>query len=209
VKWLWIVTIANAAATGFLVLFIYAVLLALGAFAAYVTTWPLFVFLPISLTLSLVGLSLARKTRTASARWIGYFLNGCMFAIPALVILYLGTQFLTATRIRGKLELAGGPGGRCRRLGRKLEFAGGGKSELRRAVCRITSGTWASKPMDGQCHRKDTASATPPGFFGRGWRASLETQYPSWPATGYARRCVNSSAGVRVKWCGKSAPLRR
>lgn len=97
-KWLWIVTIANAAATGFLVLFIYAVLLALGAFAAYVTTWPLFVFLPISLTLSLVGLSLARKTRTASARWIGYFLNGCMFAIPALVILYLGTQFLTATR---------------------------------------------------------------------------------------------------------------
>jgi len=34
---------------------------------------------------------------------------------------------------------------------------GRGKSELRRAVCRITSGTWASKPMDGQCHRKDTA----------------------------------------------------
>ena len=85
--------------------------------------------------------------------------------------------------IRGKLELG-------RRTGRSLPVAlrkhmssGGGKSELRRAVCRITSGTWASKPMDGQCHRKDTASATPPGFFGRGWRASLETQDPSWPAT--------------------------
>ena len=39
---------------------------------------------------------------------------------------------------------------------------GGGKSELRRAVCRITSGMWASRPADGQCHRKDTASANPP-----------------------------------------------
>ena len=53
-----------------------------------------------------------------------------------------------------------------RRTGRSLpEQAsacfGGGKSELRRAVCRITSGTRASRSVDGQCHRKDTASATP------------------------------------------------
>jgi len=81
--------------------------------------------------------------------------------------------------IRGKLELG-------RRTGRSLPVAlrkhmssGGGKSELRRAVCRITSGTWASKPMDGQCHRKDTASATPlprpflgPGR-GRPWSSLL------------------------------------
>jgi len=33
----------------------------------------------------------------------------------------------------------------------------GGKSELRRAVCRITSGIPASKLEDGQCHRKHTA----------------------------------------------------
>jgi hypothetical protein len=113
-----------------------------------------------------------------------------------------------ALRIEGKLDLlAGGPGGRCRKL-RASEAAGGGKSELRRAVCRITSGTWASRPMDGQCHRKDTASATPPRFFSGRSRASLETQYPSWPGPG-ARSCGNSSAGVRVKWCGKSAPLRR
>ncbi len=37
--------------------------------------------------------------------------------------------------------------------------AGGGKSELRRAVCRITSGTRASRPVDGQCHREHTAIA--------------------------------------------------
>src|SRR4051794_39962242 len=35
---------------------------------------------------------------------------------------------------------------------------GGGKSELRRAVCRITSGLPASRLEDGQCHRKHTAS---------------------------------------------------
>ena len=33
----------------------------------------------------------------------------------------------------------------------------GGKSELRRAVCRITSGIPASRLEDGQCHRKHTA----------------------------------------------------
>jgi hypothetical protein len=55
-----------------------------------------------------------------------------------------------------------------RRTGRSLPDedaqaaeAGGGKSELRRAVCRITSGMRALRPADGQCHRKDTASATP------------------------------------------------
>jgi hypothetical protein len=81
---------------------------------------------------------------------------------------------------RGTLK-AGRRTGRSLPEGWETRFAGGGKSELRRAVCRITSGTWASKPMDGQCHRKDTASATPPRFFGSGRRASLETQYPSWP----------------------------
>ena len=35
---------------------------------------------------------------------------------------------------------------------------GGGKSELRRAVCRITSGTEGSNPLDGQCNREGTAS---------------------------------------------------
>ncbi len=34
---------------------------------------------------------------------------------------------------------------------------GGGKSGLRRAVCRITSGIYASRHKDGQCNRKHTA----------------------------------------------------
>jgi len=45
-----------------------------------------------------------------------------------------------------------------------LACFGRGKSELRRAVCRITSGIWASRLKDGKCHREDTAA----GFIARG-----------------------------------------
>ncbi len=68
-----------------------------------------------------------------------------------------------------------------RRTGRSLPEAretgstGGGKSELRRAVCRITSGTRASRLVDGQCHRKETASATPlPHGRGPPWRRKTQ-----------------------------------
>ncbi len=33
-----------------------------------------------------------------------------------------------------------------------------GKSELQRAVCRITSGKVGSSPFDGKCHREYTAA---------------------------------------------------
>src|SRR5436305_15128550 len=52
------------------------------------------------------------------------------------------------------------------RTGRPLPASSGarrGKSELRRAVCRITSGTSGSSLMDGECHRKHTATAATPG----------------------------------------------
>jgi hypothetical protein len=35
-----------------------------------------------------------------------------------------------------------------------------GKSELRGAVCRITSGRAALRPLDGKCHRENTALAS-------------------------------------------------
>jgi hypothetical protein len=44
------------------------------------------------------------------------------------------------------------------RTGRSL-LQNRGKSELRRAVCRITSGTAGSSRLDGKCHRKYTAGA--------------------------------------------------
>jgi len=98
VRRLWIVTVASVTATTLLVLFIYAILMALGAFAAYVTTWPLLVLLPVSLTLSITGLWIARKAPSGKARWICFVLNGCALTIPTSVTLYIGTLFLGATR---------------------------------------------------------------------------------------------------------------
>ena len=75
------------------------------------------------------------------------------------------------------------------RTGRPLASSpddAGGKSELRRAVCRITSGRMGSSPFDGECHRKHTA---PPVR-----QVSLESLG------------ICGTGEVRVKRCGKSAP---
>jgi len=96
-KGLWIVTLANIAAMGLLLLIIYAILQVIGI-GAYTITWPLFVLLPICLTLSFVGLWFARRAKSAVARRVGYGLNGFMLAIPAIVTLYIGGLFLSATR---------------------------------------------------------------------------------------------------------------
>ena len=86
-------------------------------------------------------------------------LKSCPFKTSA------GSEYSTTTQCRnrncGKLTTGRGTGRSLPEVFAQSRAAGGGKSELRRAVCRITSGTWALKPMDGQCHRKDTASATP------------------------------------------------
>jgi hypothetical protein len=53
-------------------------------------------------------------------------------------------------------------------------FGGGGKSELRRAVCRITSGTDGLSHLDGKCNRERTAlgwwliSVSPQAAWGKG-----------------------------------------
>jgi len=60
----------------------------------------------------------------------------------------------------------GTPDDRCRVDLRVLR--GGGKSELRRAVCRITSGTAGANQPDGQCNRKQTASGC--------WTASVSAR---------------------------------
>src|SRR5271155_3457151 len=71
-------------------------------------------------------------------------------------------------------------------LGRSAGDGGGGKSELRRTVCRITSGQSRSSAMDGKCHREDTA--------------------PPVPSTPSLNVGAQGADGVRVKRCGKSAP---
>jgi len=51
---------------------------------------------------------------------------------------------------------------------RGLLSGGGGKSELRRAVCRITSGTVGASRLDGQCNRKQTAKLSAKSLSGKG-----------------------------------------
>src|SRR3954462_13579575 len=38
-----------------------------------------------------------------------------------------------------------------------LSREGRGKSELHRAMCQVTPGRLGSSPVDGKCHREDTA----------------------------------------------------
>ena len=68
-----------------------------------------------------------------------------------------------------------------------LSGAGRGKSELLRAVCRITSGKSCSSATDGKCHRKHTAP--------------LASRFC------YRKAMRSGTSGVRVKRCGKSVPL--
>jgi hypothetical protein len=75
----------------------------------------------------------------------------------------------------------------------------GGKSELRRAVCRITSGRPGSSPVDGKCHRKHTASSSL--WVRRFARLAGHDEIRVRPVPR-----AQSDGEVRVKRCGKSAP---
>jgi len=99
-KWLVGITIANLACTALLALFVYAVLEAFAAFAAYVDTWPLLVLFPISFALSIFGLCLARKTASKKARWLGYVMNGLPLVIPALIVFFVGDIYVHVNRAR-------------------------------------------------------------------------------------------------------------
>jgi len=97
----------------------------------------------------------------------------------------------------GTLGLAGGLGGRCRGLGkpgfrgRKVRTPQGSVPDNVRDVGLKVHGRLVPQ--------KRYRLATPPRFFGSGRRATLETQYPSWPGLpGALAGCENSSAGVRV-----------
>ena len=75
-------------------------------------------------------------------------------------------HFAALTGVRGGITsimilLAAGPDGRCRLVNTgfgQVAQAGRGKSELHRAVCRITSGRQPVRAVDGKCHREDTAA---------------------------------------------------
>jgi hypothetical protein len=90
------------------------------------------------------------------------------------------------------------------RTGRSLSAlsgAGRGKSELRRAVCRITSGRAVGGPSFA--------------FFAKGGLSTVRRKVPQKiyrPAVLVSSRTLKTTdenGGVRVKRCGKSAPPRQ
>ena len=99
-RWLVGITIANLACTALLALIVYAVLEAFAAFASYVDSWPLLGMFPICIALSILGLWLARKTRSKKARWIGYAMNGLPLVVPALIVFFVGEVYLHMSRTR-------------------------------------------------------------------------------------------------------------
>jgi hypothetical protein len=97
-KWLLGITIANLAATAFLALIVWAILEAFAGFASYVVTWPLFVMFPICVALSSSGLWLARKSKSAKARWLGYLLNGLPLVVPSYIVFIVSETFIHMDR---------------------------------------------------------------------------------------------------------------
>src|SRR5258707_6572953 len=88
------------------------------------------------------------------------------------------------------LVVDAGPDGCCRLLNSGvspgLQEIERGKSELRRAVCRITSGKAGSSLSDGKCHREYTA----PPFC---WAFAVQAK-------------VDKNGGAKVKKSGKRGP---
>jgi hypothetical protein len=86
-KWLWILTLINIAIIALLFLAIRATLLAFGAFAAYVSGWPVAVLLFSGGALSVIGIMVGRKTTSRVPRILGFFINGSTLALHSIIIL--------------------------------------------------------------------------------------------------------------------------
>jgi hypothetical protein len=97
-RWFWSITAANVAVCALLIGFIYLILAALAAFAAGVTTWPIYLLFGTGVVLAIVSWPLTRSAPRQRIRWLGYSLNG----VPALIylaVLVVGTSiWLSSTR---------------------------------------------------------------------------------------------------------------
>lgn len=96
-KWLWILTLANIAIASLLILVIRAMQLALAAFAAYVSDWPLSILLLLGVTLSVVGIFVGKRTTSRIPRLVGFVINGSTLALHSIIIvimlaIVMGTQ---------------------------------------------------------------------------------------------------------------------
>lgn len=85
-RWLWILTFSNVAIIFLLIFVIRAILSAIGAFAAYVSAWPLVALVLLGGVLSLVGVVVARRADSSTPRRIGCVVNGSILAFHSICI---------------------------------------------------------------------------------------------------------------------------
>lgn len=94
----WILTAFNAAALGLLFLVLCGMFLAMAAMAPEIESWPLLSVAAIGLLLTPLGLSLTRKTLTATQHWVGLFVHGGSLIVYLLLLVFFSMSWLRATR---------------------------------------------------------------------------------------------------------------
>src|ERR1700732_2284813 len=97
-KSLWILTLVNIAIASLLVLAIRATLFALGAFAAYVSGWPVAVLLFLGAQLSVIVILIGKKTTSRVPRILGFAVNGSILAFHSIIILGMIAVFIGVER---------------------------------------------------------------------------------------------------------------
>jgi hypothetical protein len=86
-RWVWILSSINVAIAVLLMLCLRAVLLALGAFAAYVSSWPIFVLLLVGASFSVIAILVGKQISYAPSRVMSFFINGGTLALHSVIIL--------------------------------------------------------------------------------------------------------------------------
>jgi H+/Cl- antiporter ClcA len=99
-KRLWYVTVAHIVLASMSLAFVYGTMLALAVLAPQVSTWPLPVFLLLGVTLSVIGLKLAKPVVSRASRRAASFINGCALLSNLLIILGIATIFFRSTQER-------------------------------------------------------------------------------------------------------------
>lgn len=96
----WLLVGANTAIALLVILFLFAILAALAAFASEVTTWPLIVLVVCGVLTSVAAAQALKGIERNKARLFAGLLNGSAFALYVLIVVAVGWNFLSATRER-------------------------------------------------------------------------------------------------------------
>jgi|SRR4051794_8489411 hypothetical protein len=99
-KRLWIVTLANIAVAGLLLVVLYSMMLALAVLAPEISGWPLYILLGIGLALSVTGLRFTKDVVSRASRRITFAVNGCVLAFDLMMVFGLAALYFGSTKER-------------------------------------------------------------------------------------------------------------